>query len=119
MLKGYGEVPYVLSRVKLLPSTDGVVDSDVDFGLGRLGWVDGSDPQGFAVFAFYAATSRLAQYCTRAKASARLVMVVTRTSQAHNPYKPLELLCGALSMEELPGFTVPGAPHSPPLNFLT
>ncbi|VDO26161.1 unnamed protein product [Haemonchus placei] len=66
------EVSYVLSTVELLAAgtTDGVADSDVDFELGRLGWVDDSDPLDFAVFAFYAATSRLAPYSTRAKASA-------------------------------------------------
>ena len=64
-----GEVSYRLSTVKLPAASDGVVDSDVDFEEGRLGWVDGSETPGFAVFAFYAATSRLAPYCTRAKAS--------------------------------------------------
>ncbi|VDO24479.1 unnamed protein product [Haemonchus placei] len=51
----------------LLAATDGVVNSDADFEFGRLGWVDGSDPRGVAVFAFYAATSRLPPYCSRAK----------------------------------------------------
>ncbi|VDO68349.1 unnamed protein product [Haemonchus placei] len=54
--------------VEQLAATDGVVDSDVDFELGPLSWVDGSDPRGYVVFAFHAATSRLDPYCTRAKA---------------------------------------------------
>nr|CDJ93531.1 unnamed protein product [Haemonchus contortus] len=32
-----------LSTVELLAASDGVVDSDVDFEDGRLGWVDGLD----------------------------------------------------------------------------
>nr|CDJ86505.1 unnamed protein product [Haemonchus contortus] len=47
-------------RIELLAATDGVVDSDVDFELGRPVWVDDSDPRGAAAFAFYAAPSRLA-----------------------------------------------------------
>nr|CDJ89356.1 unnamed protein product [Haemonchus contortus] len=38
-----GEVSYGLSTVKLTAATDEVVDSDVVFEEGRLGWVDGSD----------------------------------------------------------------------------
>ncbi|VDO71738.1 unnamed protein product [Haemonchus placei] len=63
-----GEVSCVLSTKKLLTATDGVVDSNVGSELGRLGFVDGWDPLGFAVLAFHAATSRLAPYSTRAKA---------------------------------------------------
>nr|CDJ92580.1 unnamed protein product [Haemonchus contortus] len=59
-----------LSTVDLPAATDGVVDSDVDFEERRPGWVDGSETSGFSDFAFYAATYRLAPYCTRAKASA-------------------------------------------------
>uniref|UniRef100_A0A7I4Z3S3 DNMT1-RFD domain-containing protein n=1 Tax=Haemonchus contortus TaxID=6289 RepID=A0A7I4Z3S3_HAECO len=43
-----GESSYVLSTVELLAATDAVVDSDVDFELGRLVWIG--------------------PYCTRAKA---------------------------------------------------
>ncbi|VDO73387.1 unnamed protein product [Haemonchus placei] len=70
----------MLSTVELPAATNGVVDSDVDFELGWLGWVGGWNLRGLAVFALYAAISRLAPCCTRAKASARLVMAVTRTS---------------------------------------
>ncbi|VDO83971.1 unnamed protein product [Haemonchus placei] len=59
---------YNLSTAELLAVTDGVVDSDVDFGLGRTGWCSDSDTGGAAVFAVYATTSRLAPYRTRAKA---------------------------------------------------
>ncbi|VDO05773.1 unnamed protein product [Haemonchus placei] len=45
-------------RIELLAATDGVVDSDVNFELGRPDWVDGSDPRGADAFAFYAASSR-------------------------------------------------------------
>nr|CDJ98363.1 unnamed protein product [Haemonchus contortus] len=65
-----GKVSYALFTVKLQAATDGVVDSDVDIELGRLGWVDGSNAWGFAVFAFYADTSSLAPYRTWARASA-------------------------------------------------
>nr|CDJ92579.1 unnamed protein product [Haemonchus contortus] len=60
--------PLWLSTVDLPAATDGVVDSDVDFEERRPGWVDGSETSGFSDFAFYAATYRLAPYCTRAKA---------------------------------------------------
>ncbi|VDO21323.1 unnamed protein product [Haemonchus placei] len=69
------EVSCVLSTVVLLAATDGVVDSDVDFELGRLVCDDGSGPKCFAVFAFYAVTSRLAPYRTKAKASTPLKVV--------------------------------------------
>ncbi|VDO04138.1 unnamed protein product [Haemonchus placei] len=56
-------------RIELLAATDGVVESDVDFELGRLVWVDGSDPRGVAAFAFYAASSRLVPcVCPRVRA---------------------------------------------------